>query len=50
MEIPTGAGSTGTTTVVRATLDDRPVEIRDGAARVPVLRDGARHRVRLTLG
>jgi cyclic beta-1,2-glucan synthetase len=42
----TGSGSA----VLGATLDDRPVELRDGAARVPVRRDGGRHRVRLELG
>jgi N,N'-diacetylchitobiose phosphorylase len=36
--------------VVAATLDERPVELRDGAARVPILRDGGDHRVRLELG
>jgi cyclic beta-1,2-glucan synthetase len=42
----TGSGSA----VLGATLDDRPVELRDGAARVPVRRDGGQHRVRLELG
>jgi cellobiose phosphorylase len=43
---PTGSGGR----VIGATLDERPVELRDGAARVPVLRDGGEHRVRLELG
>ena len=43
---PTGAGRR----VAAATLDGRPVELRDGAARVPVRRDGREHRVRLELG
>jgi cyclic beta-1,2-glucan synthetase len=42
----TGSGSA----VLGATLDDHPVELRDGAARVPVRRDGGQHRVRLELG
>ena len=42
---PTGGGR-----VIAALLDERPVELRDGAARIPILRDGGEHRVRLELG
>ena len=31
-------------------LHDHPAELRDGAARIPILRDGGQHRVRLELG
>ena len=36
--------------VIGATLDGRPVELRDGAARVPIAGDGAEHDVRLQIG
>jgi len=41
---------TGGDKVIGATLDDHAVEVRDGAARVPIVGDGADHRVRLELG
>ena len=36
--------------VTGATLDIDPVELRAGAARVPIVGDGAPHRVELELG
>jgi cellobiose phosphorylase len=36
--------------VIGATLDGAPVELQDGAARVPIAGDGADHRVELELG
>jgi cyclic beta-1,2-glucan synthetase len=37
-------------TVTEATLDGRPVRVAHGEARVPLLRDGASHRLEVTLG
>ncbi len=37
-------------TVVNSTYDGRPVRVLRGEARVPLLRDGARHRLEVTLG
>ncbi len=37
-------------TVVNASYDGRPVRVLRGEARVPLLRDGARHRLEITLG
>jgi cyclic beta-1,2-glucan synthetase len=36
--------------VESATLDGQPMPVEDGAARVPLVRDGAAHRVELVLG
>jgi hypothetical protein len=36
--------------VTEATLDGRPVRVAHGEARVPLLRDGASHRLEVTLG
>ncbi len=44
MANPQGGGK-----VIGATLDGDPVELRDGAARVPIVGDGADHRVELKL-
>lgn len=36
--------------VIEATFDGAPLEVRDGAAPVPIVRDGRTHRVLVTLG
>jgi cyclic beta-1,2-glucan synthetase len=36
--------------VVEAALDGKPVPVADGAARLPIVRDGRTHRVEIVLG
>ena len=36
--------------VVAALCDGRPAAVEDGAARIPILRDGAVHQVEVVLG
>ncbi len=37
-------------TVVSGTVDGQPVAVQDGAARIPLANDGARHQITITLG